>query len=419
MLSDTIGYYDYLIGLLMGKVKPPLTLKSFLRLSKIPGFHAVGGASGLYVSVKHAHSAAWIFRYTFNGKRHDMGLGNIKYLTLVEARDKAIELHRQIRQGINPIEHNRELRAARKKASMKSVTFQYCVNKYLESHEDEWSNDVHRKQWRSTLETYACPVIGSLNVADIDTGLVLRILEPIWKTKTETAKRLRGRIESILDWAKVRQYRTGGNPARWKGHLDTLLAKPSKIAKVKNFPALPYKEIPEFMQQLRKQHGYAAAALEFVILTATRSGEVRGAIWAEIDLDARTWTVPAERMKTKKEHVVPLSDAAIDVIHRMQEMRISEYIFPGVKEGKPISKMAMPIVLKNMGRDDITVHGFRSTFRDWASETTAHPHEVCEMALAHAIKNKSEASYRRGDLFEKRKQLMDDWVRYCFKLPTT
>ncbi|GJL72976.1 MAG: phage integrase [Nitrosomonas sp.] len=412
----------------MGRTKAALTIKAFnklLRTSKNNTPQAVGGASNLYVSINSPDSASWIFRYSFAGKRRDMGLGSVKDLSLVEAREKASELRKLVRNDIDPIEHVRELKEARKRASIKTVTFQHCAIEYHKSHSDGWSNDKYREQWLAALEKHIFPAIGSLNVADINNDKVLHVLKAPWKDTTITATRLRGRIESILDWATVRQYRTGENPARWKGHLDKLLPKPSKVTKVENHPALPFKEIPQFMQQLRKLPGYAAAAVEFIILTAVRTRELRGAVWSEIDLDKRVWTLSAERMKYKRRgHIVPLSDAAIDVIHRMQEMRISDYIFPGVKEDKPISEGAMLDVLKPMGYRDIndkniTVHGFRSTFRDWASETTAYPHEVCEMALAHTIANRVEAAYRRGDLFDKRKQLMDDWAQYCYKSRTT
>ncbi|MDP2223732.1 MAG: site-specific integrase [Nitrosomonas sp.] len=246
--------------------------------------------------------------------------------------------------------------------------------------------------------------------------MILKVLEPIWKTKTETATRLRGRIESILDWATVRGFREGENPARWKGHLDKLLPSPTKIAKVKHFTALPYKEIPQFMQQLRRQSGIGAAALEFAILTAVRSGEVRGALWSEINLSERLWLIPGDRMKAGREHRIPLSDAAIAVLKQMQENHVSVYVFPGVKQDKPLSDMSLTAALKRMGRNELTAHGFRSTFRDWASETTAYPQEVCEMALAHTIANKVEAAYRRGDLFDKRIHLMNDWANYCNNL---
>ncbi len=407
---------------LMGRIKPAITLKAFNKLSKTPGFHAVGGAPGLYLNVNpslsvdsNPLSCSWIYRYSFADKRRDMGIGSLYDLTLENARIRANELRGQILQGIDPIEYKRQLIAINNKAQAKIVTFQQCVNSYLEAHEEAWKNAKHRAQWRSTLETYACQLVGNLSVAEVDTGLVLRILEPIWKTKTETASRLRGRIESVIDWAAVRSLRTGDNPARWKGHLDKLLPKPSKITTSKHFAALPYKEIPQFMQQLRKQQGIGAAALDFAILTASRSGEVRGALWSEIDLNERIWTIPGERMKAGHEHRVPLTGAAISIVKGMKENQLSDFVFPGTKEAKPLSDMSLTAVLKRMGRQDLTAHGFRSTFRDWTSETTAYPREVCEMALAHTIANKTEAAYRRGDLFEKRVKLMDEWAFYCGK----
>ena len=408
----------------MGRIKSAITLIAFKKVTKKPGLHAVGGAPGLYLNVNmnpasaidsNPLSCSWIYRYTFNGKRRDMGLGNLHDLSLESARIRANELRGKVLQGIDPIEHKRQLQAVTKKARIKSLTFQQCVNSYLESHGDAWKNAKHRAQWRSTLETYACPLIGNLNIAEVDTSLVLRILEPIWKTKTETAARLRGRIENILDWATVREFRSGDNPARWKGHLDKLLPRPSKVAKSGHFAALPYKEISQFMQQLRSQPGIGAAALEFTIYTAARSGEVRGATWSEIDLAEHIWTIPAERMKAGKVHKVPLSDSALAVIKKIQDFRINDFIFSGTKEDKPLSDMSLTAVLRRMSRGDLTVHGFRSTFKDWSSETTAYPREVTEMALAHTIGNKTEEAYRRGDLFEKRKQLMDEWAQYCSK----
>lgn len=412
------------MGLLMGRIKTPITLAAFKKLTKKPGLHAVGGAAGLYLNVNMnpsftvnknpSFSASWIYRYSFNGKRRDMGLGSLQDFSLEDARQRANELRGEIRKGIDPIDQKHDEKAINKKSKLSTITFQQCVDKYLESHSDAWKNAKHRAQWRSTLEAYACPLIGELNVDHVDTGLILRILEPIWKTKTETATRLRGRIENILDWATVRGFSSGDNPARWKGHLDKLLPKPSKVAKKRNFAALPYAEIPEFIKQLQNQPGIGAAALQFAILTAARSGEVRGAVWDEIDLTERIWTIPTERMKAGKEHRIPLSDAAINIIQKIQEARISEFIFPGTRESRPLSDMSLTAVLRRMGRGDLTVHGFRSTFRDWAAETTKHPQEVCEMALAHTIANKVEAAYRRGDLFQKRAQLMAEWAQYCF-----
>ena len=406
----------------MGRIKSAISALGVKKLSKSPGMHAVGGVPGLYLCVNMnpnstdmnpCFAASWIYRYSFSGRRRDMGLGSYSDYSLEEARHQASKCRSQVLQGIDPLDDKQQQKDAEKKAHSKRVTFQQCIESYLDAHGDAWKNPKHRAQWRSTLETYACPVVGNLNVAHVDTGLVLKVLEPIWKIKTETATRLRGRIESVLDWATVRGYREGENPARWKGHLDKLLPSPSKIAKVNHFSALSYKEIPEFMQQLRNQLGISAAALEFAILTAARSGEIRGALWPEINLTERLWLIPADRMKAGREHRIPLSDAAIEVLKRMKEHYVSDFVFPGTKQDKPLSDMSLTAVLKRMERGDLTAHGFRSTFRDWASETTAYPQEVCEMALAHTIANKVEAAYRRGDLFDKRTKLMTDWANYC------
>jgi len=398
----------------MGKIKAPMAEKSASKLAKVPGMHAVGDPPGLYLCVAGG-GRSWILRYSLNDRRRDLGLGSYTDLTLAEARDKAREKRKLVSQGIDPIEAKREQRDARTVAQSKRMTFSLCVDGYLEAHGDGWKNPKHRQQWFNTLETYAYPLIGSMNVASVDTPLVLKILEPIWKTKTETATRLRGRLENVLDWAKVREYRTGDNPARWKGHLDQLLAKPSKVSTVQHHAALPYAEMGAFMALVRNQKGIAAAALEFTILTACRSGEVRGATWREFDLLTRTWSIPSERMKASKEHRVPLSDAAVTIITKMQKCQLGELVFPGTKENAPISDMSMTAVLRRMGRGDLTVHGFRSTFRDWCSESTAYPREVAEMALAHTIPDKVEAAYRRGDLFNKRTRLMNDWAAYCGK----
>ncbi len=398
----------------MGKIKAPMAEKSASKLAKVPGMHAVGDPPGLYLCVAGG-GRSWILRYSLNDRRRDLGLGSYTDLTLAEAREKAREKRKLVSQGIDPIEAKREQRDARTVAQSKRMTFSQCVDGYLEAHGDGWKNPKHRQQWFNTLETYAYPLIGSMNVASVDTPLVLAILEPIWKTKTETATRLRGRIENVLDWAKVREYRTGDNPARWKGHLDQLLAKPSKVSTVQHHAALPYAEMGAFMALVRNQKGIAAAALEFTILTACRSGEVRGATWREFDLLARTWSIPSVRMKAAAPHRVPLSDAAMTIITKMQKCQLGELVFPGTKENAPISDMSMTAVLRRMGRGDLTVHGFRSTFRDWCSESTAYPREVAEMALAHTIPDKVEAAYRRGDLFNKRTRLMNEWAVYCGK----
>jgi integrase len=292
------------------------------------------------------------------------------------------------------------------------MTFDKCAEAYISAHEVGWKNEKHRQQWRNTLGTYVSPVFGSISAQDVDTDHVLKVLEPIWSKKTETARRLRGRIEIILDWAKVRGYRAGDNPARWRGHLSHLLPARTKVRVVKHHAALPYTEIPAFVVELRKAEGAAPAALEFLILTAARTSEVLYARWSEVDLKNCTWVVPAQRMKADREHRVPLSEAAVAVLKRAKELK-GDYVFPG--RGTSLSNRALLMTLARMNRGDITAHGFRSTFRDWAAELTHFPREVVEAALAHAVESKTEAAYRRTDFFEKRRQLMDAWAEYCGK----
>lgn len=378
-----------------------------------PGYY--GDGLGLYLQVSKSGTKSWIFKFTLNGKAREMGLGPVHTVTLAEAREKAKECRKLLLDGIDPIEARRASEAAKRADSAKIMTFDECAKAYIKAHRASWRNAKHADQWTNSLQTYAGPVFGSLPVAAVDTALVMKCLDPIWREKAETASRLRGRIESVLDWATVRGYRNGENPARWRGHLDKLLPKRSKIATVAHHPALPYAEIGAFMAELRQQEGIAARALEFTILTATRTGEVIGAKWDELDLDNGLWIVPAERMKARKEHRVPLSEAAQAIIRQMQDQKLNEFVFPGTRLGKPISNMAMLKTLERMGRNGITVHGFRSTFRDWAAETTAYPSEVVEMALAHVVDNKVEAAYRRGDLFVKRQRLMIEWAKYCAK----
>ena len=399
-----------------GRVKAkPLKALSVGQI-KAPGLHYVGEVAGLALRVSPTGAKSWILRVTIAGKRRDMGLGGFPDVTLADARRRARELREKIDNGEDPIAQRRQARAALVAASIKAMTFDQCVDRYLAAHSDSWSNAKHRQQWANTLATYAGPVIGGLDVALIDTGHVLKVLEPIWKTKTETADRLRGRIENVLSWATTRGYRTGENPARWKGHLQKLLAMPSKIAKTEHFPALPYREMGAFMADLATRAGTGARALEFTILTAARSGETRGATWAEIDMEAALWTIPGERMKAKAEHSVPLSDTALDLLRDLP--RVGDLIFPGAAAGRPLSDMTLTAVLRRMGRGDLTVHGFRSTFRDWSAEQTAYPSEVVEMSLAHTITNKVEKAYRRGDLIEKRRRLMADWAKFCGTVAT-
>ncbi len=339
-----------------------------------------------------------------------MGLGSAFDVSLAEARERAYQLRKMVKDGIDPKEEREREAMAAKVEQAKLVTFAECAKDYIEAHRAGWSNKKHAQQWTNTLTTYAFPFFGELPVAEVDTALVVRCLEPIWTTKPETASRVRGRVEAVLDYATVRTFRQGENPARWKGHLQNLLPKRSKVRKVKHHKALPYADIHPFMAALAEQEGNAARCLEFTILTAARSGESLGAQWSEVDLEARTWTIPEERMKGGRAHRVPLSPSAVELLQKMQEIRQNDFIFPGQRAGKPLSNMAMLMVLRRMKRDDLTAHGFRSTLRDWAAETTSYPNELLEMALAHTIRDKAEAAYRRGDLFEKRRQLMEDWA---------
>lgn len=375
-----------------------------------PGLYGDGG--GLYLQITNAGVKSWLFRYMLHGKARGMGLGPLHTIGLGEARALALNCRRQLLDGIDPIDARNAERTAKRVAAANEMTFEQCATSYIEAHRAGWKNAKHADQWTSTLKTYAYPVFDSFPVSAIDSALVMKVLEPIWTTKTETASRLRGRIESVLDWATVRGYRSGDNPARLKGHLDTLLPKRSRVQQVKHHPALPYAELAEFVKRLRAEEGAAARSLELLILTATRTSEVIEATWEEFDIDSALWVIPANRMKMGKEHRVPLSARAIEIVKAQQAVKQNNYVFPGTRYGKPLSNMAMLQLLKRMNRTDITAHGFRSTFRDWAGETTNYPREVCEAALAHGIKDKAEAAYARGDLFMKRAALMDDWATY-------
>jgi integrase len=379
--------------------------------------YADGG--GLYLQVTGSGAKSWIFRFSLRGRAREMGLGPLQTVPLADARQAATSCRRLLRDGVDPIEERKAQHGAAALEAAKAVTFRQAAEAYIESHRKGWRNPKHAKQWSRTLDTYAYPHFGSLPVQGVDVGLVMKALEPIWTEKPETASRLRGRIEAVLDWAKTRGYRMGENPARWRGHLENLLPARGKVRRVNHHPALPYAEIGSFMSGLRGQDGIAALALELVILTATRSGEVRGARGAEFDLNQALWTIPEDRIKGEREHRVPLSAAALGVLRRLLERRgvdnlpADGFAFPGARTGRPLSDMTLSAVLRRMKRHDITVHGFRSTFRDWAAEQTNFPREVAEMALAHAVEDKVEAAYRRGDLFEKRRRLMDAWARYC------
>jgi integrase len=383
------------------------------------GIHRVGGVIGLCLNVNRYGGRSWVLRYEVNGRRRDMGLGAYPSVTLAAAREAARAARAKLAQGIDPINAVRSARSLLHAEQAAAITFGHGAVKYIEAYEPGWRNPKHAQQWRNTIESYANPVIGKILLKDIGLPHVLSVLEPIWHTKTETANRLRGRIEAILDWAIARGYRTNSNPARWKGLLEKLLPAPNKIAKKAHHRAIPYVEMPSVMAQLMAVEGMGASALIFAVLTACRSGEVRLAQWSEFDLQERLWTIPADRMKAGKEHRVPLSDAAMVIINKQKAISFCEYVFPSPNrsksedsKGAPLSDMTLTAVLRRMGIDAVP-HGFRSTFRDWAAEQTEYSNEVAEMALAHAVSNKVEAAYRRGDLFAKRRGLMRDWATYC------
>lgn len=387
-----------------------------VQLGRLPaGMHGDGG--GLYLRVGASGARSWAYRFMLGGQAREMGLGPLHTVGLAEARKRAAECRLRRLDGADPIAARAAERLRLRAEAAKAISFRECAAAYIAANRAGWRNAKHAAQWDATLAAYAYPAFGGLAVAAVDTGLVLKALEPIWQAKPETASRVRGRIEAILDWASARDYRAGDNPARWKGHLQNLLPKPAKVRRVEHHAALPYDEIAAFFAELRGEAGSAARALEFAILTAARTGEVLGATWSEISLADRLWTIPAARMKGDREHRVPLSATALSVLnciigYDMIGKGDSSCVFPGGVAGKPLSNMALLLLLRRMGRGDLTAHGFRSTFRDWAAERTNFPREVAEMALAHAIGDKVEAAYRRGDLFDKRRQLMDAWARF-------
>ena len=398
--------------------RPDLTAKEVAALAKQPGgLHRV--SANLYLDT--TDGVSWVFRYMLDGRSRTMGVGPYPRVTLAEARARADQAWKIVDAGGDPIEERRARKEAARVERAKAMTFRACAEAYIRAQSPAWKNAKHSAQWPATLSAYVHPIVGDLPVQAVDVGLVMKVLEPIWTEKTETASRVRGRIESILDWATARGYRTGENPARWKGHLATLLSAPTKAkaaarranGRGEHHAALPYAEIPDFMAELRQQQGIAARALEFTIQTGARTGEAIGAKWSEINLAERLWTIPADRMKAGKEYRNPLAGRVIEILKDMQKIRESDFVFPGGKAGRPLSNMAMLELLRRMGRDDLTVHGFRSSFSDWCAERTAFPSEVREMALAHAVSDKVEAAYRRGDLFDKRRQLAEAWAQFC------
>jgi integrase len=394
----------------MGRQLNRLTARQ-VETARVPGLHCDGG--GLYLKVTSASSKTWIFRFRspVTGKLRDMGLGPVHSVTLSEARAKAGTQRVLLLDRRDPIDA-REQEARRLAAeAAKALTFSECAASYIDAYRPGWTNGKHASQWENTLATYASPVFGHLPIQSVDTALVLKVLEPIWATKPETASRLRARIENILDWAKARGYRSGENPARWRGHLNQLLPTLAKKARVVHHRALPFSHIAELAARLRQLRTVSARCLEFTILTAARTNEAIGARPEEFDLAAGVWTIPGERMKAGREHRVPLASRAVEIVTEMMRDHPGPFVFPGAKPGASLSNMAMLNTLDRM-KVDVTVHGFRSTFRDWAAECTTFPRDVCEMALAHTITNAAEAAYRRGDLFDRRQKLMEAWASF-------
>ncbi|MFC2993669.1 tyrosine-type recombinase/integrase [Halomonas tibetensis] len=394
----------------MGK----LTTRGVQKLVREAKPGLINDGEGLYLKIGKTGGASWIYRYRRHGKLRDMGLGSCVDVSLAEARSQATDNRKLVKEGLDPL----EAKMVVDQAEVVTPTFVSCAARYIMSHRRSWRNAKHARQWVSTLKTYVRPVIGFKRVDEVTTQDVLKILSPIWTSKTETAKRVQGRIENVLDYAAAHNYRDSVNPARWRGHLDKLLAKPSRVKKVFHHPAMPYDEVAAFMADLQSHTSISSKALQFLILTATRTSEVLRSEWPEIDLDNETWTIPAERMKARREHRVPLSRQTVELLTQLPRVKGTNYVFPGARNGRPLSNMSMLQLMRGMGygldgeRGDFVPHGFRSSFRDWTGEVTSYPRDVAEMALAHAIENKVEAAYLRGDLFEKRWAMMQDWADY-------
>lgn len=407
---------------LMGK----LTAKE-VEKKTAAGLYGDGG--GLTLQVTKAGVKSWLYRYMIEGKAYGMGLGPVHTITLAQARQLATDARRMVIDGINPLENKRKIKLSAAQARGKLMTFDQCASAYIDAHRSSWKNAKHADQWTNTLATYASPLVGSMPVGEVDTAWVVKVLtqkdsegRQFWATKTETATRVRGRIEQVLGWATTSGFRTGDNPARWKGHLDNLLATISKGSRTVNHPSLDWQRMGGFVQALRQRSGVAARTVEFTILTASRSGEARGAKWSEIDLEAKIWTIPAVRMKAKREHQIPLSNEAVALIDRMEHVKGSDLIFPNTKGGV-LSDMSMTAVIRRMNAElltwaskdgkPVTVHGFRSSFRMWAAESTNFPREVAEHALSHQLPDAVERAYQRGTQFSKRAQMMQEWAKYC------
>ncbi|NWA26430.1 integrase arm-type DNA-binding domain-containing protein [Pseudomonas gingeri] len=393
----------------MGK----LNTKQIENLSE-PGTYEDG--DGLRLVVKASGKKSWVLRFQLAGKRREMGLGGFPDVKLKDARSEAVIQRQLLQKKIDPLAEREATRLAVAKAVLteqaKAITFKSVALDYIAAHRSGWKNAKHAQQWENTLTTYAYPVLENLSAKEVTTEHVLKVLTPIWQVKPETASRVRNRMEMVLDAAKVRGLREGENPARWRGHLDKLLPPRSKVKTVVHHPALPWVEMPAFMKEISKHDELSYKAMQMTILTACRTNEVLGATWDEFDLEKGVWKIPPHRMKAAKEHRVPLSQAALDLLNGLIRMRGNSHVFPGAREGKHLSNMSMLMGLRRMGRTDLTMHGFRSTFRDWAAESTQYTREVCELALAHVRQDKVEAAYFRGDLFEKRQAMMSDWAAF-------
>ena len=392
-----------------------LSILSIKRLTK-KGRYAVGGVAGLNILVNENGAKSWLLRAIVGSKRKDIGLGGYPDVSLAEAKERAREARLLIRNGIDPVLKRKEAKAALIKSQLGGLTFAEATEKYINLNKSKWKTLKYTETWASSIKTYAYPVIGQFPIRDIELQHIVSILEPIWTAKTETASRLRGRLENVFDWAIVSKYRTSENPARWKGYLDKVLPSPHKIATVSHHKSMPIDQVSAFIQQISKTNAIASKALTFLILTATRSNEVRGATWDEIDFEKMVWTIPAKRMKAGKEHRIPLAPQAVEILQSVPRLSSEQnLIFPSPYGGK-LSDVTLLAVMRRLNIDAVP-HGFRSTFRDWVAEHTSYPNHVAEMALAHTISNKVEAAYRRGDLFDKRREMMNDWARFCYYLP--
>ncbi|CAM9289462.1 unnamed protein product [Ectocarpus sp. 12 AP-2014] len=395
----------------MGK----LTTKGVQKLIRESKPALTNDGDGLYLKIGKSGGASWIYRFRWDGKLRDMGLGSCSDITLSTARELATGNRKLVKQGINPLEARLE---EAKEIQKLAITFTSCAARYIKAHRRSWRNIKHARQWVSTLKTYARPKIGKKSIDEISTQDVLEVLKPIWTNKNETAKRVQSRVENILDYAAAHGYRDPVNPARWRGHLDKLLAKPSRIQKVNHHPAMPYDEVADFMATVNCYNSLSSKALQFLILTATRTSEVLNSEWNELDLNNATWAIPADRMKANREHRVPLSHQAVELLSNLPRVKDNTYIFAGMKQGRPLSNMSLLQFMRGLGygpsgkQGNYVPHGFRSSFRDWTGEVTSYPRDVAEMALAHTIENKVEAAYRRGDLFEKRRTMMQEWANY-------